>query len=233
MTKELLSSWGVEFDLVDVEGDPAAQRELERLGVPVAPAIAVGERAVHGWDPPAYAALLGIAYAAPARLSPPALAARLDGIIGATERLVGALRLEHLDHRPPQRDRSVRDLAFHVFRLSLAFVDGMDMGRVPEAWLRETAPAELVDGPAVARYGALVRGRVGGWLEGAGAGEYARVIDAPCGPLTGHELLERTTWHAAQHLRQLHALAEGLGAPPEPPLSGSLFEGLPLPGSLW
>ncbi|MBI2158167.1 MAG: hypothetical protein HYU26_14865 [Candidatus Rokubacteria bacterium] len=62
----MLASWGVEFDPVDVQADPAALEELKRLGVPAVPAVAVGERAVgradHGWNPPAYAALLGVAY---------------------------------------------------------------------------------------------------------------------------------------------------------------------------
>ena len=56
------------------------------------------------------------------------------------------------------------------------------------------------DGAAVARYGALVRGRLAGWFEGAAPGEYARVIAVYYGPQAAHELLERTTWHAAQHL---------------------------------
>jgi len=45
--------------------------------------------------------------------------------------------------------------------------------------------------------------------------------------------LERTTWHAAQHLRQLDALAERLGVTPPAPLPTDAFDGLPLPDSLW
>jgi hypothetical protein len=217
-----------------VEGDPDAQRELGRLGVPLVPAVAVGGRAVHGWNPPAYAELLGIVYTPPGKLPPAELAARLDRILEATQAFITAMPAEHLDHRPPQRDRTVRELAFHVFRLGLAFADGMDMGRFPESWLQESAPADLVEGASMARYGALVRGRLAGWFEGAGSGEYTRVIDVYYGPQSGHDLLERTTWHAAQHLRQLYALAGELGvAPPRPPLPAADFEGLPLPASLW
>ena len=169
----------------------------------------------------------------PGKLAPAELAARLDRILETTQGLIAAMPDEHLDHRPPQRDRTVRELAFHVFRLGLAFADGMDMGRFPEGWLQAKAPADLLDGASVARYGALVRGRLAGWFEGAGSGEYARVIDVYYGPQSGHDLLERTTWHAAQHLRQLYALAGERGVRPPRPLPTADFEGLPLPTSLW
>lgn len=167
------------------------------------------------------------------RLPPLELGARLDRILANAERLVASLPSRALDYKPPERDRTVRDLAFHVFRLGLAYVDGMDMGALPEAWLRESAPPDLVDGPSIARYGALVRGRVSGWFEGAAPSEYARVIDVYDGPRSGHELLERTTSRAARHLRQLHALTAALGLTPPEPLPQSDFEGLPIPANLW
>jgi len=166
-------------------------------------------------------------------LAPRELGVRLDRILACAGRLLDALPLSALDYRPAQRDRSVRDLAFHVFRLSLAYVDGMDMGNLRESWLQEKAPADLVDGPALARYGALVRGRVSGWFEGAGPAEYARSIRTPCGPQAGHDLLERTASHAARHLRQLYAVAADLGIAPREPLPTADFEGLSLPASLW
>jgi DinB superfamily len=167
------------------------------------------------------------------KLPPLELGARLDRILARAGRLLAALPVSALDHKPPQRDRSVRDLAFHVFRLSLAYVDGMDMGELRQSWLKENAPPDLVDGAAVARYGALVRGRVSGWFEGAGPSEYARTIEVYYGPQNGHDLLEGTVSHAARHLRQLYALAADLDVTPPEPLPTSDFEGLPLPASLW
>ena len=54
-TKELLSSWGVTFEGVDVEAHPERKRELEPHGVPRVPATIHGDRAVHGWNPKALA----------------------------------------------------------------------------------------------------------------------------------------------------------------------------------
>ena len=171
--------------------------------------------------------------AAGIRLPPLELGARLDRILASAGKLVASLPIRALDHEPPPGDRSVRDLAFQIFRLALAYVDGMDMGRLTESWLEERAPPDLVDGPAVGRYGALVRGRVSGWFEGAAPSEYARTIQVFDGPRNGHDLLERTTSQAAHHLRQLYALAGDLGVAPPEPLPTSDFDGLPMPASLW
>jgi hypothetical protein len=216
-----------------VQAYPAGYDELKRLGISRVPAVTVGDRAAQGWNPPAYAALLGIPYKAATRLAPTELARRLDIILDSTQRLVQSVPDQHLDWRPPERNRTVRNLGFHVFRLSLAFVDGMDLGEFPETWLLDQAPDDLRDGAAIARYGALVRGRITGWFEGASPHEFERVIKVYYGPQSGHDLLERTTWHAAQHLRQLYVLAERLAITPPAPMPAYAFEGLPLPDAIW
>jgi hypothetical protein len=206
---------------------------LRRLGVARVPAVAVGERAAHGWNPPAYAELLGIPYTEREMLPPAELAARLDTVLATAESLVRQFDARHVAHVPPERKRTVGDLGFHVFRLSLAYVDAMERGTFPETWLLDAAPPDLVDGPAIARYGGLVRGRLAGWFQGAAPGEFKRVIDVYYGPQSGHELLERTAWHAGQHLRQLYVLADRLGVTPPTPLPARTFEGLPLPDAIW
>jgi hypothetical protein len=228
----LLASWKVEFDPVNVDEDPVARAELARRGVPGLPAVAVGERLVHGWNPGGYAELLGVAWAPGTQLGPQELGRRLDRLLAATQERIAALGARQMDYVPPERERPLRDLAYHVFRLSLAFVDGMDRGEFPYGPLGEKAPPDLVDGAAIARYGGLVRGRIGGWFEGAAPQEFARTIRVYYGPQVAHELLERTTWHAAQHLRQLHVLVGRLGAAPVP-LDPELFADLPLPEALW
>lgn len=192
----------------------------------------VGDRAVQGWNPKGYAALLGVTYQETARLAPRALAARLDEVLAAVHAILSVMTKTHVAWIPAERKRTVRDLGYHVFRLSLAYIDAMDRGHLPEGWLQETAPEGLDDGPALARYGALVRGRLAGWFQGAGDEEFARVIDVYYGPESGHALLERTTWHAAQHLRQLDDCARRLGVPAPSP-SAALYAGLPLPTALW
>jgi hypothetical protein len=109
----------------------------------------------------------------------------------------------------------------------------MDHGQQPREWLGEKAPADMKDGVAVASYGSLVRARLQGWFEATPSDEYTRMVQVYYGPQSGHNLLERTTWHAAQHLRQLYDLAGRLGFTPPRPLPTADFQGLPLPDALW
>ena len=168
-----------------------------------------------------------------AQLTPAELAARLDRVLFAAGRLVARIPDDRIDWTPPRLGASLRDLGFHVFRIALAFADGMDMGRVRPEWLQEGAPADLRDGASVARYGALVQGRLSGWFEGAGAGEYGRVIDVAGEACSGHALLAATARHVAHHVRQLHVVLGELDAGPLEPLPSAEVDGLGLPAGLW
>ena len=48
-----------------------------------------------------------------------------------------------------------------------------------------------------------------------------------------HLLFERSTWHCAQHARQLIAVLERFGIEPDGRLSTTDLAGLPLPERLW
>jgi hypothetical protein len=206
---------------------------MERLGVPRAPAVALGERVVHGWNPTGYAALLGVDYRAPRSLTPQVLAGRLDRVLESAQRLIDRFDAERMSHVPAERKRTVRDLAFHVYRVALSFIDAVDRGELPESWFEERAPADLVSGADVARYGALVRARLSGWFQGAGTDEFTRTVVTYYGPQAADALLERTVWHAGQHLRQLYVLAERLGVAAPAPLPMDALDGLPLPEAIW
>jgi len=197
------------------------------------PAVSVGDRAVHGWNPAGYAELLGVPYAANTQLPVRELARRMDRILESAQGLVQRFDAAQLDVIPPERKRSIRDLAFHVFRVGLSFIDTMDQGRMPDTWFEERAPAGMQDGGDVARWGALVRGRITGWFEGARDDEFERVLEIYYGPQGAHDLLERTTWHCGQHLRQLYVLAERMGVTAPAPLPTEAFKGLPLPDAIW
>ena len=229
----MLSSWGIAFEAVDVEQDPQAAAELRRRQVPLVPAVAVGEQIVHGWNPPALAALVGVPYSDRPQLSPPELAARLDRILEATQRALRPVSAERLRTMAPGRDRTLGDIGYHIFRLSLGFRDAAREKRFPVAWLLEAAPAEIRDGAALARYGETVRAQLSDWFAAHPGQSFSAPVQTYYGAQSLHALLERTSWHAAQHLRQVYALLEAVGLTPEQPLSDEDYVGLPLPDSVW
>jgi len=66
-----------------------------------------------------------------------------------------------------------------------------------------TSVFDLQDGASLARYGALVRARVGGWFEGAGPRELDRVIEGLDGPRPAAERLAQALADAEEQLAQL------------------------------
>ena len=232
-TKELLLSWGMEFDQVNVEENQPAMDELKHLGVRGVPTVALGEHTVYGWQPADLAALLGVSYEEEPKLDPATLAKRLDKILATAQRAILQVPDEQLEMKTPKRDRTLRNLTYHIFRLSMAFVDCIKENRFPEAWLMEDAPSSMRTTEQIATYGARVHERLAEGFKSASDEMFAEHVSTYYGNQSVHALLERTTWHAAQHLRHVYALMEMMDISPETPLDPSDLEGLPLPDSLW
>jgi hypothetical protein len=227
----LLSSWGVPFEGVDVEAHPDRKRELEPHGVPRVPATIHDGRAVHGWNPKALAELVGVKYETVERLAPDELARRMDRVLAATQRIVAQLPPAALDTKAPDRNRTVRQIAWHVFRLSLWFRETRETGMLPDTAYNDADPATIGDAAQIVRFGDEVRAKLGEWFRRPGWCHGS--VETYYGPQTAHDFMERTTWHAAQHLRQLYWFAGNAGVTPEAPLGDRDFEGLPLPNDVW
>lgn len=219
------------FDGFDVEAQPERRRDLEPFGVLRVPATVVGERVVHGWNPKALAELVGVPYVERAQLAPAELARRLDRVLAATQRAIQQVPPEHLGMKAPGRDRTVHQLGFHVFRLSAAFVDTREQGHLGPDVFDERAPAAMADGKAVAAYGDAVRERLAACV--AEPDWCAGTVSTYYGPQSTHDFMERTTWHAAQHLRQIYWFLDQMGVPAEAPLTDADLAGLPVPRDVW
>ena len=219
------------FEGVDVEAHPERLQDLKRLGVPRVPATITGDRSVHGWNPSALAELVGVRYESAKRLTPEELTHRLDRVLAAAQRAVGQVPAGGLEMKGPGRDRTLRRLGYHIFRLSLAFRDGHEQRIFPESWLLDNPPGSIRDAEDLVRYGDEVRAQLGeyfrrpGWSEGT--------VKTYYGPQSAHDLLERTTWHAAQHLRQVYWFLERQGVTPDAPLADTDYAGLPIPRDVW
>ena len=86
----------------------------------------------------------------------------------------------------------------------------------------------------IAAYGDGVRSRLNTWWNGYTQKDGTAIVDTYFGKKPLHEVLERSTWHSGQHVRQIvMAMTEFMGVTPEKPLTAQDFAGLPLPEKVW
>ena len=227
----MLSQWGVEFEAVNVESDPGAIQELERLHVLQMPAVTIGERIFRGWDPKALAAFVGADYTQPEPLSFRELNERFVKVLAAAISAIRQVPEIYLLMPSARKKPYSSRLGYHIFRLSLAYCDALKEGASREEWVFQEVPPDITHVPAVVEYGGRVREGLCR-RQAKPVAEMAR-LETSSGYQTIHELLQRTVWHAAQHLRQLYALLSEMGENPVNPLTDEYFKGLPLPREVW
>jgi hypothetical protein len=133
------------------------------------------------------------------------------------------------------RDRSIRLMGHHVFRIAEAFLETVEDGVDYAAQLANQPPAdgECLTGGEIAAYGEGVIARLQHWWDTLADRSCRHEVSTFFGPQPACALLERSTWHSAQHARQLAAVLERFGIEPDARLSASDLAGLPLPEGLW
>jgi hypothetical protein len=93
-------------------------------------------------------------------------------------------------------------------------------------------PAADATTEALVAYGAKIRDRFRAWWQ-AGDTAPSKTLQTYYGPQTLHELMERTTWHSGQHVRQYMMLLEKEGVSHHRPLVAADFAKLPMPQNVW
>ena len=133
------------------------------------------------------------------------------------------------------RDRSIRLLSHHIFRIGEAFLETAidDV----EYWTNNAnvppAEGDCTTSAEIAAYGDGIIERIENW--------WTRLDDKACqqkvktfyGTPPMHQLFERSTWHSAQHARQMIAVLERFGIEPDGRLTDDDLAGLPLPQGIW
>ena len=234
--KEYLTRHGVPFRSRNVLADDEAYAELARFGLKRVPIVSMGDAWVDGQSLKDIAQLVGIAHNETRQLPPAELVERLLAVIDGASRYVGQVAPADLEGTIlPNRPRSLTQLAYHLFNVADAFVEHEEGTPLTfESYCREPAPGTMSKAELLA-YGARVRERVAEWWATAGQ---TRDWQAPAqvyyAEQTMHDYLERTTWHAGQHTRQLMwAIEDRLAIKPDRPLGPETFADLPMPQSIW
>lgn len=207
---------------------------LRALGARSVPVVARDGRYVYAQVIKEVVEFLGLDESTGPALSPEALATRYDLVLGTALRLVRQMPDAALGNQLPNRPRSWRVLLHHVFQIPVAFLEMEETGARLEYEVMVAAPGDdLVTSEDIARFGEGVRARFAAWWTRARGTPFDGPVPTYFGGTTRHEMLERTVWHTAQHVRQVAALLEQVGVAPDRPLTMADIAGLPLTDRIW
>lgn len=215
--------------------DAGGRDQLLKLGTRKVPVVARGDRYVFGQNLEDVAEFVGLGSTGHTALPPGELVKKWVNVLRAAQRYVRQLPAERLNERViPNRERPIRLLSHHLFRIGEAFVETMTQGIEYSEFHAQQAPAPgaMLTSDEIVRYGDGVILRIEKWWNNFDKSGRQQV-KTYYGAQSLHELLERSTWHSAQHARQLMAVLERYGIEPDGRLTTDDLAGLPLPERLW
>ena len=207
--------------------------KLTALGVRTVPVVSRGDKYVFAQNLRDVFKFLGLGDDGKKQLAPQELAQRIALVLSTAERLVSQIPDEKLGNKLPNRNRTYLELGHHAIRVAEAFVEAAKGAELTTASLAVPPPGGMHSGKDIAAYGATVRGQVAAWWQGLADKSGKQQVATYYGPQSLHDVMERSTWHSAQHVRQLAMVLEGLGIAPDRPLTPAETAGLPLPEKVW
>ena len=216
---------------MNVLEDAAGLTQLQALGARSVPVLARGNQFTFAQSTKQIVEFLDLPEEAKPELPLDELVRRLDKFMAAALQLLPLMPEDRLATHVPGRPRSYRSLAFHLFRVVDAFLDANNGITLMRAMFAEE-PAPDADTGSLLQYGGTIRQRFEAWrMSGDVAAD--KILPTYYGPQSRHELLERTTWHCGQHVRQWMMLLEREGVSHPAPLVAADFKGLPMPQNVW
>jgi len=233
-TKEFLTKNGVDYESINVHGNAAGMEELRKLGARSVPIVARGEQFVFAQTIGDVIKFLGLEVRQQERLSPEQLMQKMDLVLTSAARYIRQIPAAELDKPFRNRNRPIRVLAHHIFRIVEGFLESMQDGKLlTYERIMEDAPPSIRTGEEIARYGEGVLKKAKTWWAANADKSCTREVDTYFGKHPLQVVLERTVWHPAQHTRQLMLILETLGIQPDRALSAADLAGLPLPEKAW
>lgn len=221
--------------VIDVLND-AGGRELlfNKYGLRKVPVLAKGDQYAFGQMLEPFAKFVGLPAPGADGLSPEQLYKKYEMVFAAGQRYARQFPTERFRERViPHRERQIRTLCFHVFRIGEAFLETWNGAEYSVKIADNEPPDSMQTGDDIARYGAGVWKRYEAWWSGLEDRTLSRVLRTYYGDTTAHKVFERVTWHSAQHCRQLIAVLDRMGIQADGPLTSADLAGLPLPERLW
>jgi hypothetical protein len=209
---------------------------LLALGLRNVPVVSKGKNYVFGQKLEDVAEFVGLEGTGHTPLPPEQLIKKWNIALRAAQRYVRQLPDDKLlENVIPNRPRHIRIMSHHIFRICAAFLDSTINGTEYAVGHANVPPADgtCMKGSEIADYGEGVIRRLNDWWAGIKDKSLTTEIPTYYGPQPLHVVFERSTWHSAQHARQLIHVLERYGIKPNQPLTADDLAGLPLPERLF
>ena len=222
-----------DLEVIDVINTPGGMEQLKALGVRNVPVVAIGERFTFAQNLKDVAKFLGMVLNRD-QLPASVLVPRYVSILETGQGLVRQVPTERMDEQViPNRPRLIRPFLYHIFRIGESFLLSYNGEEYSNTLANREPPEALKTGEQIAQYGQDVIDRLNAWWLSANDPLLEKKLKTYYGVQGAHDVFERTTWHSAQHCRQLAVVLERFGIRPQRPLTAEQMKGLPLPEGLW
>ena len=230
--KELLTSLEVPFVSVNVLSDPTGFDELLKFGVRTVPIVSKGDDFVFAQSMEDVAKFVGKPLLAE-RLPIPTLIERWTYLLENARVFITMIPDDRMEHLPfADRPRSMRDLSYHIFQVPHAFLEAMENGLEDLRTIFSVKRPDLKDREAVLDYADTTLARLKAWSSRPHPTP-TDTIKVYYGVQPVHQVLERSTWHSAQHVRQLASVLDDFGLQGSSKLKPGVYDGLPMPAGIW
>jgi len=207
--------------------------QLKAMGLRNVPVVAIGERYTFAQNLKDVAKFVGVALNRE-QLAPEILVPRYDSILATAQSLVRQAPDACMSEQViPNRPRLIRPFLYHIFRIGESFLIAYEGAEYSNTLANVDPPDSMRTGAQIAEYGQTVRDRLNTWWQHNTDRGLDKKLKTYYGEQTAHDVFERSTWHSAQHCRQLAVVLERLHIKPAQTLRPEQIQGLPLPEGLW
>ena len=200
------------------------------------PVVSKGENYVFGQNLEDVAEFVGLQGTGHKPLPPDQLIRKWVLVLRALQRYMRQMPTERINENVIEnRQRSIRLLAHHAFRIAEAYLDTAENGVEYSIGHANVPPRDgtFLTGAEIAGYGGEVIQRLQQWWDGLPDQSLGWKVKTYYGMQPMTAVFERSTWHSAQHARQLIHVLERFGIEPNGRLTPQDLAGLPLPERLF
>jgi hypothetical protein len=176
---------------------------------------------------------LGLRESAEPALAPDQLMARLKLFVRTAITIVPQMPDALMGKEVPNRPRSYLNLGHHLFRIPEGMMEVAAGATLTNEMLTGGPPDDMRTSAGLGLYGTQVLAGLHRWWDPMADKSGRETVQSYYGPQRLHEVLERTTWHCGQHVRQWFMLLDLAGIAPAAKLEDHAFSDLPMPSSVW